>query len=655
MTTKGPRMRPSVAAFRDFFSVRTDNPELVRAQIKALAKQLPLLLFIGLVNALAVAWTHYGVAPNLLTIGFPLLLAIGYPALAWTWVKTSYRPPSHADACRLLKAATIQAPIATAVTLAWAWVLFQYGDAYAQGHVVFTVGITITCCIFCQMHLRPAALSVTGVTAVAFVVFFFETHRLVFQAVAVSMLLGLAAMAYIVLIFYRDFAAMIAFQKELGASHLENSRLANLDSLTDLPNRRQFFSTLRKLLRRGDLRRFVVGVVDLDGFKSVNDLYGHTAGDRVLVEAGRRMRDLGGDAISFSRLGGDEFGVIIDESLNDAEILALGVRICALLKIPFVLPDGVAEVSGSIGFATFPEAGSTAELLFERADYSLYHAKKHRRGRPVIFSIEHETEIRQFANLERCLRDADLETEMSLHFQPIVDVARGKILAFEALARWDSPTLGRVAPDIFIRVAERGDLINRLTRMLLRKALAAARTWPNDIRVSFNLSTRDLSSREAIVNIVAIIESSGIAPSRIDLEVTETALMQDFDQASLSLRTLRALGVRISLDDFGTGYSSLSYLQQFPIDKIKVDRSFTREVETEPSCRAIVKSVIDLCQNLNLTCVVEGMETDAQARVLRELGCTIMQGWLFGKPMPASEVLAFLEVGRPPRLTALAS
>ena len=655
MTTKGPRMRPSVAAFRDFFSVRTDNPELVRAQIKALAKQLPLLLFICLVNALAVAWTHYGVAPNLLTIGFPLLLAIGYPALAWTWVKTSYRPPSHADACRLLKAATIQAPIATAVTLAWAWVLFQYGDAYAQGHVVFTVGITITCCIFCQMHLRPAALSVTGVTAVAFVVFFFETHRLVFQAVAVSMLLGLAAMAYIVLIFYRDFADMIAFQKELGASHLENSRLANLDSLTDLPNRRQFFSTLRKLLRRGDLRRFVVGVVDLDGFKSVNDLYGHTAGDRVLVEAGRRMRDLGGDAISFSRLGGDEFGVIIDESLNDAEILALGVRICALLKIPFVLPDGVAEVSGSIGFATFPEAGSTAELLFERADYSLYHAKKHRRGRPVIFSIEHETEIRQFANLERCLRDADLETEMSLHFQPIVDVARGKILAFEALARWDSPTLGRVAPDIFIRVAERGDLINRLTRMLLRKALAAARTWPNDIRVSFNLSTRDLSSREAIVNIVAIIESSGIAPSRIDLEVTETALMQDFDQASLSLRTLRALGVRISLDDFGTGYSSLSYLQQFPIDKIKVDRSFTREVETEPSCRAIVKSVIDLCQNLNLTCVVEGMETDAQARVLRELGCTIMQGWLFGKPMPASEVLAFLEVGRPPRLTALAS
>ena len=577
-------------------------------------------------------------------------MAIGYSFLAWKWVKTNRTPPSHADACRLLREATIQAPIATAVTLAWALVLFRYGDAYAQGHVVFTVGITITSCIFCQMHLRPAALSVAGVTAMIFVTFLAETGRPIFQAVALSMLLGLAAMVYIVLIFWRDFVTRIAFQKELGASHLENSRLVNLDSLTDLPNRRKFFSTLREMLRRtaGDNRRFVIGVVDLDGFKSVNDLYGHAAGDRVLVEAGRRMRGIRDEATFFSRLGGDEFGVIVDDDLDDAEILALGVRVCNLFQAPFVLPDGVVEISGSIGFATYPEAGSTAELLFERADYSLYHAKKHRRGRPVIFSIEHETEIRHFANLERCLRDADLDAEMSLHFQPIVDIARGKTVAFEALARWDSPKVGKVAPDIFIRVAERGDLINRLTRMLLRKALDAAKTWPDDIRVSFNLSTRDLGSREAIVNIVAIIENSGVAPRRIDLEVTETALMQDFDQASESLQTLRALGVGISLDDFGTGYSSLSYLQLFPIDKIKVDRSFTNDVETKPSCRAIVKSVIEICQNLELTCVVEGMETDAQARVLRDLGCTTMQGYLFGKPMPATDVSAFLAAANSP-------
>ena len=166
--------------------------------------------------------------------------------------------------------------------------------------------------------------------------------------------------------------------------------------------------------------------------------------------------------------------------------------------------------------------------------------------------------------------------------------------------------------------------------------------------MSFNLSARDLASREAILNIVAIIQNSGIAPSRIDLEVTETALIQDFDQANASLRTLKALGVGISLDDFGTGYSSLSYLRRFPIDKIKIDRSFVKEVETEPSCRAIVKSVIDLCRNLKLTCIVEGMETNDQVNVLRALGCKTMQGYLFGKPMPASEVLGFLDAANLP-------
>ena len=178
--------------------------------------------------------------------------------------------------------------------------------------------------------------------------------------------------------------------------------------------------------------------------------------------------------------------------------------------------------------------------------------------------------------------------------------------------------------------------------MLLRRTLANAKAWPDDIRVSFNLSTRDLGSREAIVNIAAIIENSGVAASRIDLEVTETAMIQDFDQASASVRILRALGVGVSLDDFGAGYSSLSYLQRFPFDKIKIDRSFVKDVETEPSCRAIVKLVIDLCRNLKLTCIVEGMETAGQVELLRTLGCKTMQGYLFGKPMPAAEVLEFI-------------
>jgi predicted signal transduction protein with EAL and GGDEF domain len=232
---------------------------------------------------------------------------------------------------------------------------------------------------------------------------------------------------------------------------------------------------------------------------------------------------------------------------------------------------------------------------------------------------------------------------MSLHFHPIINAEQGKVVAFEALARWISPSLGRVAPDVFIKVAERSDLIHKLSAMLLRRALVEAKAWPSEIRVSFNLSARDIGSREAISNIAAIIESSGVSPGRIDMEVTETAMFQDFEQASMSLRMLKAMGIHISLDDFGTGYSSLSYVRKFPLSKIKIDRSFVKDVETDSDCRAIVKSVIDMCRNLKLACIAEGMETENQVSVLRGLGCNMMQGYFFSRPMPAGEVPGFLD------------
>ncbi|HJZ21910.1 MAG TPA: EAL domain-containing protein, partial [Bradyrhizobium sp.] len=566
MAIERPRTT-SIAAFLALFRVQTDRPSLIQAQVKALSRQVPLLFFICTVNALAVAYTHYGVAPAVLTIGGPILITIGCCTRGWIWARASYRPVSDAEATSLLKMMTNVGPISAAMMVVWGLTLYQYGDPYAQGHVAFFMGVTIISCVFCLIQLRPAALLIAGSTAVPFALFFLATGRPVYIAIALSMLLVSAAMIYIVMIFSRDFATMISIHEELTATQVVNERLANLDSLTDLPNRRSYLAKLGELIDRPEesRHRFIVGLMDLDGFKAVNDLYGHVAGNNVLVEAARRMREMSDDALFFARLGGDEFGVIIDAALDDDETKALGVRICKALQVPFTNMNIVVDLSGSLGLAAFPQAGSTAELLFERADYALYHAKQHQRGWPVIFSIEHETEIRQFAKLEWCLRHADVESEMSLNFQPIVDVERGKIVAFEALARWDSPELGRVAPDIFIRVAERSGLINKLTRMLLRRALANARTWPDDIRVSFNLSTRDLGSREAIVSIAAIIENSGVAASRIDLEVTETAMIQDFDQTSASLRTLRTLGVGVSLDDFGVGYSSLSYLQRFPI------------------------------------------------------------------------------------------
>lgn len=633
-----------IATLSSLFRVETGKPELLQAQIKALSKQIPLLFFITIVNTLAVAATHFGAAPYSLTIGFPLVVTIGYAWRGLGWAKLAFRPLSDRDAGRLLKLTVILGPACSAVIMVWALILFNYGDEYAQGHILFYSGVTVLSCTFCMMHLRPAALLMTGVTVVPFSIYFLSTGRPVFIAIVISMLLVSSAMIYILLVFSRDFAKMVNYQDGLLKSMLENARIANTDSLTDLPNRRQFLFALQEDLEQAarDKQRLAVGIVDLDGFKTINDLYGNAVGDSVLKEVSRRLRGLCGPTTLLARLGGDEFGIIVDEDTCDADIHALGVRICYAVQTPFGLPGVVVEISGSIGFATFPQGGSDAAELFERARYALSHAKQHSRGRPTIFSSEHETEIRYLANLELCLAHADLQSEMSLHFQPIIDVERRKTVAFESLARWISPSLGRVAPDVFIKVAERSDLIHKLTATLLRGALAEAKAWPDDIRISFNLSARDIASREAISNIAAIIENSGVSPGRIDMEVTETAMFQDFEQASISLRMLKAMGVHISLDDFGTGYSSLSYIRQFPLSKIKIDRSFVKDVETDLDCRAIVKSVIDMCRNLKLACIVEGMETEAQVSILRGLGCNMMQGYFFGRPMPADEVLGFL-------------
>lgn len=641
----------SARKIRALFQISADNPELLHSQLRMFTSQVPLLYLILLTNVLAVAYTHLETAPRILALYGSGLFVLACAVRLCLWVWTRKQKLTTDQVVRRLKDTVVLAGILTVLFLIWGACLFPYGDAYAQGQIVLFLSITVIGCIFCLMHVRAAALVVTIVGALPAAAFLVSRGRPTFVAMGVDFALVTAAMVYIVLTHSRDFANMINFQKELGKKHsetlrlaAENLRLANVDVLTDLPNRRQFFTNLHDLLSlaaRED-KRFVVGIVDLDGFKSVNDLNGHVTGDQVLIETGLRLKDISDERVSLARVGGDEFGVLIEGDFSEEQIHAYGKQICAALQAPFPLSNITAQIGCSIGFATYPEAGTTAELLFERADYALYHAKQYARGRSVIFSQEHEIQIRQFALVENCLHNADLEQELSLNFQPIYHVARDEVIAFEALARWDSPILGRIPPDVFIPAAERTDFISKLTQTLLRKALACARTWPDDIRISFNLSVRDIGSAEAILKIIAIIENSGVAPERIDLEVTETALMRDFDKANECLRALKSLGVHISLDDFGSGYSSLSYVHRLPLDKIKIDRSFIKDIETQRSSRDIVKTIIDLCQNLKLACVVEGMETKGQADVVRGLGGAMMQGYYFGKPMLAGAVPGFL-------------
>ncbi len=416
--------------------------------------------------------------------------------------------------------------------------------------------------------------------------------------------------------------------------------LADCDALTALANRRSFFRHAEAVVVAGT--PFVLALIDLDGFKPINDTYGHGTGDDLLVAVAERLRTVCDNAGFPARMGGDEFAIILSGEYDEARLSAFGAQLCDALRETYVLGQVSATISASVGFVHAAPGLSVSQLL-ERADYALYFAKQNLRGAPVIFTARHDAEMRDFSLVDQTLRTSDLERELSIVFQPQVDVVENRTVAFEALARWRSATLGDVAPDIFIRAAERSGLITDITLRLLKKTLCHMKAWPQSLRVAFNLSARDLRSAISINNICAAIRDSGVDPRRIELEITETAMLTDFTQACEALTALKSLGCRIAIDDFGEGYSSFSYIHRLPIDKIKIDRTFVTQLVRHRSAIKIVKTIIDLCRNLELDCVIEGVETQGELTKLVQVRARYIQGYLFARPMPADAVMAYLD------------
>ncbi len=628
-------------------SVNADNPELLRAQLTALSRLVPLLYSILVANAWVLASTFFGKAPNWLGVYVALALSI-FCAVRLTqwWRKRGLVPTvTKEQAVYELRRTNKLAGILGVAFSIWAIALFPYGDAYAQAHVALFLTMAMLGSMLCLIHLRSAAMIVAITVSVPFVVFFALSGVPTFLGTAINVMLVTVAAVIVILIQYRDFTRMVEAQKRTEMLSNENLRLANLDSLTDLPNRRAFFGHLDKAFERAQLQgsRLALGIIDLDGFKPVNDLYGHATGDKLLIEVAARLSSIcSSETFFMSRLGGDEFAYVIMDAPNDAALVAQGHEIAAMLRAPFMLSEATVQISGSIGIAVHPEMAASSQQLFERADYALYHGKDAKRGSAMLFSAEHEAQINSDARIEQALKRADFEQELSVVFQPIVDIRSHDTVGFEALARWTSPVLGKVSPGMFIPIAERAGIISVLTQSLLKKALATASEWPANLRLSFNLSAVDLNSAEGVLGIVSIIEGSGFDPRKLDLEITETAFTHDFAQIHRSVETLRLLGCGISLDDFGTGYSSLSRLHALPLTKIKIDRSFVTDLHKSQNSRKIVKSLLALSRDMGLDCVIEGVETQEEMAALQRLGGLLVQGYFYSPPIPADNVAAYL-------------
>lgn len=416
--------------------------------------------------------------------------------------------------------------------------------------------------------------------------------------------------------------------------------LAEHDPLTGLPNRAKFRAELDTLVR-SQKQDFAIFYIDLDRFKPVNDTLGHSAGDALLREvAGRLIKGAGPESMT-ARLGGDEFAIIApgtDRTLADG----LAADLISSVSQPFEIREHVVSVGASIGIAIAMRDGNSADELTSNADLALYAAKAEGRGIHRFFEAEMSVKMRARRDLEADLRSALIRGEFELHYQPLVAVRDQALQSFEALLRWNSPRRGTVAPGDFIPIAEEIGLICDIGEWVLNEACRCAAKWPDHLRVAVNLSPAQFKHPDLVSLVGRALMLAGLPGYRLELEITESLLLQDADKTIEILHEFRSMGIRISMDDFGTGYSSLNYLRLFPFDKLKIDRAFVKDLGQRDDCAAIVRAATSLARSLNMIATAEGVETEDQLRLIGLEGCTEAQGYLFSRPIPEAEVMELL-------------
>jgi diguanylate cyclase (GGDEF)-like protein len=408
--------------------------------------------------------------------------------------------------------------------------------------------------------------------------------------------------------------------------------MAMHDALTGLPNRRHLGLVLRDFVAKARIDQpLAVVAVDLDRFKPVNDLYGHTVGDQLLVRIAEMLREEAGDDGFAARLGGDEFILVLPHRSEDA-LLSKLTALVAAFDVPFKLLGHEVSVGATLGVAMAPTDGADAETLMRRADVALYRGKDDGRGRFAFFEAGMDERVHERAALENDLRLAVRAGQIEPHFQALVDLNSGDVLGYEILARWRHSERGLVPPDQFIPIAEETGLIGELTLSILDRACRDALAWPGVPRISLNISPVQLKDQALPQKLLKVLATCGFPASRLEIEVTEDALITDFDAARAILISLKNQGVHIALDDFGTGYSSLRHLRELPFDVLKIDRSFVQSMTESEEARTLIKTIVALAKNLGLGVTAEGIETEADATALRALGCELGQGYLYGKP-----------------------
>lgn len=447
----------------------------------------------------------------------------------------------------------------------------------------------------------------------------------------------------------------VGIQNDISDSRTYQEELelqANYDTLTGLPNRNLMHDRLKQAISHA--RRYhkvmAVAFIDLDNFKLVNDSLGHSAGDRLLTTVADRLKTCVRSSDTAARLSGDEFVLILFDQNDEIIINNTMQRILSEVSLPCRLEDREFYVSCSIGYSLYPKDGETPEMLLKSADAAMYHAKEQGRNNFQPYAPDMEVKASERLELGTDLRQAIDRNELFLCYQPRVDLADGSICGMEALIRWHHPRLGLVSPTQFIPIAEETGLISQIGEWVLRSACVQTKAWLDrglpPVKVSVNLSARQFVKKDLVQSIAKILEETGLPPHQLELELTESLIMHNAELFISTLRKLKALGILLAVDDFGTGFSSLSYLKRFPIDCLKIDRSFVHDVSEDSDSSAIARAVIHLGHSMGLTVIAEGVETPEELAFMREHKCDELQGYFFSEPLPADEFETILAAGK---------
>jgi diguanylate cyclase (GGDEF)-like protein len=625
---------------------------LMAETLSAFFPRMPWLYAILMVNLSGLLVSLRGPFTTFTAGGVLILLVLALRLVHWT--RLPGRKQSRAQIANELRNVFLIGVLACVAYCSWLFGLYLRSTTDDRNHIVLFGSLAALGCSFALSPLPSVAKVPLLLLALPLAILLISTAEIAFVGMGLTLLTLIFVANRLIDVQSGTFRRLVnsRLDVEMEKRRAENAersairerstarKLADTDPLTGLPNRRALLSKL-ELSSRGNINRFAVALIDLDGFKPINDTFGHVTGDALLIEVSRRLQSVVESIGLVARLGGDEFALLL-EDCGEKDVQAVVAEAIAEISQPYVHEGRTLCVSACAGIACGEPDAIDPTKSIRMADIALFSAKRQGRGLLELYSGSIETEVARRAEIELALRAPGVERDIDLAFQPILDLKTMEVRSFEALARWSHSELGWISPSEFIPISEQISLVELLTRSLLRRAAAEAFSWPQSILLSFNLSAVELCSEGSAEQILDLVRTEGLAPSRLQIEVTETAILADFDAARRNLAKLRREGVILVLDDFGAGYASISYLREMKFDAVKLDGSLLTAATPERGGLPLFRGVVDLCRAVSLPCVAEHVESEAQVAMLRELGCEFGQGYWLAPPMSAESARQLL-------------